>query len=92
MSSSLIERLRKLVGLRDSAGVYPQFVPTADMILEAASLIEELLGALEECANDLESEVRDRWGYDERLSHKLERDLAPVVQARTIIAKVRSGE
>lgn len=46
---------------------------------------EALRACLTECADDLESEVRDRWGYDERLSHKLERDLVPVVAARALL-------
>lgn len=32
--------------------------------------------------DDLEAEVRDRWGHDERLAHKLKRDMDVVVRAR----------
>lgn len=58
-------------------------------IAEVTGILEEALKALEECADDLESEVQQRWGYDERLAHKLERDLAPVVSARAILAKAK---
>ena len=41
--------------------------------------LEELISEL---SDDLEAEVQDRWGYDDRLSHKLKRDMDVVVRAR----------
>jgi len=42
--------------------------------------------ALEVLCDDLEAELRDRWGDDPRLAHKLERDMASVYQGRAALA------
>ena len=47
--------------------------------------IERLRGLVEELADDLEVEVQDRWGYDERLAHKLKRDMDVIVRARAAL-------
>jgi hypothetical protein len=52
-------------------------------LLEYVSRLE---AAAIECADELEAEVKDRWGYDERLSHKLERDMAPVAEVRAALS------
>ena len=52
----------------------------------ADDALRELIEAGTECADDLEVEVKDRWGYDERLAHKMERDLAPVKRWRAALA------
>lgn len=57
----------------------------ADALLYASA--PEMFVALKDCADDLEAELRDRWGDDPRLAHKLERDLAPVHAARAAIAR-----
>lgn len=54
---------------------------------ELCSAAPDMAEALVECANDLEAELRDRWGDDPRVAHKLERDLAPVVKARAALKK-----
>ena len=46
---------------------------------------ERLRGLVEELADDLEVEVRDRWGYDERLAHKLKRDMDVINRARAAL-------
>lgn len=51
------------------------------------SAAPEMLAALQECAADLEAELKDRWGDDPRVAHKLERDMAPVRAARAAITK-----
>lgn len=38
------------------------------------------------CADDLEAEANNRWGYDERLARQLRRDLVPVVEFRQALA------
>lgn len=72
-------------------------VNNAPAILEAlterasmAAEIERLRGLVEELADDLEVEVQDRWGYDERLAHKLKRDMDVIVRARAAL-EARNG-
>jgi len=45
-----------------------------------------LVALIIELADDLEIEVRDRWGDDERLEHKLKRDMDVINRARALIA------
>ncbi len=54
-------------------------------------LIETLAGALEKCANDLEAEVKHRYGepVHKALQHKFERDIKPVGDARAALDKYR---
>jgi hypothetical protein len=47
--------------------------------------LARLIAAATACADELEAEVTNRWGYDERLAHKLARDLAPVVELRAAL-------
>jgi len=61
----------------------------ADRIEAQAAEIERLRGLVEELADDLEVEVQDRWGYDERLAHKLKRDMDVIVRARAALATIR---
>ena len=44
-----------------------------------------------ELADDLKAEVQDRWGYDERLAHKLKRDMDVVVRARAALESRNVG-
>jgi hypothetical protein len=63
-----------------------------EALTERASMaaeIERLRGLVEELADDLEVEVQDRWGYDERLAHKLKRDMDVIVRARAALATAR---
>ena len=46
-----------------------------------------LVALIIELADDLEIEVRDRWGDDERLGHKLKRDMDVINRARALIAQ-----
>jgi hypothetical protein len=55
------------------------------LVLVSAEVVEDL-------CSELEAEVKDRWGYDERLAHKLERDMATVVKVRAMIAAAQGGE
>jgi len=48
----------------------------------AEAQVARLKALVKELADDLEAEVQDRWGYDERLAHKLKRDMDVVVRAR----------
>lgn len=58
-----------------------------DALLCAAA--PDMLSALEDAANDLEEELKDRWGDDPRVAHKLKRDMATVERARAAIAKAK---
>lgn len=53
--------------------------------------MDEVVAVLAECADDLEAEVRNRWGDDERVAHKLERDLVPVVKARALLTRIKDN-
>lgn len=64
-------------------------VNKADADLAAAA--PALLRSLIECADDLEAELKDRWGDDPRVALKLERDMQPVYAARAAIASA-TGE
>ena len=57
----------------------------ADRIEALTAENERLRGLVEELADDLEVEVRDRWGYDERLAHKLKRDMDVINRARAAL-------
>lgn len=62
-------------------------------IVTPPSTVAALVEALEECANDLEQEVRERHppymaGYPEQ-ARKLVRDLEPVMRARAALALYR---
>lgn len=64
---------------------------------EAAAFIELVVVVLEECADDLEAEVRDRWCYCDGEPHpgllpKYERDMGPVRRARQLIARAQAIE
>lgn len=59
---------------------------------EAAVLLDEAERVMEELANDLEAEVKQRWGDDERLASRLACDLSPVVEARAFLAKLRKEQ
>jgi hypothetical protein len=59
---------------------------------EALAEQGELLRLAGDLCDELEAEVRQRWGDDIRLAHKVERDLSTVVEARAIIAKFEPGE
>ena len=59
----------------------------ADTIEAQAAEIERLRGLVEELADDLEVEVRDRWGYDERLARKLKRDMDVINRARAALGE-----
>lgn len=57
----------------------------ADLHLSRAAALtaerDRLRALVKELADDLEAEVNDRWGYDERLKHKLDRDMDVVNRA-----------
>jgi len=60
--------------------------PTFQTRAEAAEAkVAVLLALVAELADDLEVEVRDRWGYDDRLAHKLRRDMDVVIRARAAL-------
>ena len=84
---SLIERLRRNE-LRIDQGIN-ELCGTAANALEAADRMAE---ALEDCSNDLEAEVQDRLGYDERLKRQLNRDMATVIAARNALAAYRATQ
>jgi hypothetical protein len=46
-----------------------------------------LRGLAEELADDLEVELHARWGFDERVAHKLERDMDMVERTRAALEK-----
>jgi hypothetical protein len=56
-----------------------------DRIKALSAENERLRALVEELADDLEVEVRDRWGYDERLAHKLKRDMDVINRARAAL-------
>jgi hypothetical protein len=57
---------------------------------EAGVSLEEVVEVLTECADELEVEVRARWGDDPRLAGKLTRDLDTVVKARAILTRIKN--
>ena len=58
----LADALRGCVGLRSTDGMYPQFVPTAAMLLDAANLLTSLYVALDQAVRfDALSEQTERW-------------------------------
>jgi hypothetical protein len=70
---------------------YPEDGYTRALVIALARRIEaegknaNLRALVEELADDLEVEVRGRWGYDERLAHKLRRDMDVVLRARAAL-------
>jgi hypothetical protein len=52
----------------------------------------ELLEALENVSDDLEAELKHRWGYHPALQSKFDRDMVPVIEARELIAKIRGKQ
>lgn len=79
--------------LRERAGPYTgHCITCAEATARAedaearAEVLEELISEL---SDDLEAEVQDRWGYDDRLSHKLKRDMDVVVRARQALGGER---
>ena len=63
--------------------------PLLDAFETQATAIKRLRGLVEELADDLEVEVRDRWGYDERLAHKLKRDMDVINRARAALGETK---
>lgn len=57
-------------------------------ILRLKALLEEVGRHINDLADDLETEVQARWGYDERLKRQLDRDMSPVIEARAFLAKL----
>lgn len=59
----------------------------------ADKLIDELVGALEECANDLQAEVEHHYIVNDEvhpaLQHKFDRDMEPVVKAYAALGSAR---
>lgn len=54
-------------------------------------MIEELKALVEELCDSLEVEVRERWGYDERLKRQYDRDMEVVIRARETLPKFLSA-
>jgi len=54
-------------------------------------MIEELKALAEELCDSLEAEVKDRWGYDERLKRQLDRNMEVVIRARNTLPKFLSA-
>lgn len=75
--------------LRKQKREWHQAVSSLDSEREVNEILtaenERLRGLVEELADDLEVEVQDRWGYDERLAHKLKRDMDVIVRARAAL-------
>lgn len=68
------------------------YVSDADTMRNAAAAIASLQSELakareliHELADDLEAEVKDRWGFDERLKRQLNRDMDVVNRARAAL-------
>jgi len=61
---------------------HEELLDLADRITALRAEVERLRGLVEELADDLVVEVRDRWGHDERLARKLKRDMEVVIRAR----------
>ena len=51
-------------------------------------MTDELKALVEELCDSLEAEVRDRWGYDERLKRQLDRDMEVVNRARKLLPTI----
>lgn len=59
--------------------------------------LEEVRPIIDDLANDLEAEVKDRWCYLDgaphpSLKHKYDRDIAPVNAARALLATLSTKE
>jgi uncharacterized protein (DUF1778 family) len=76
-----IERLWEVVSFIDPAAL----TEAADLIEEQAAEIERLREALQDCADDLESEIEAKRGTV--LERTTERDLGSVRKARAALAK-----
>jgi hypothetical protein len=59
---------------------------------EADGFVEFPISIIEDLCSELEAEVQDRWGYDERLARQLDRDMETVNKARAMIAARPRGE
>ena len=57
------------------------------LIEELKAENKQLRGLAEELADDLEDELQARWGFDERLAYKLERDMDIVERTRAALEK-----
>lgn len=76
-----------IFALRKCWEPHPELQLAADRIEALTAEIEELRGLAEELADDLEVELQARWGFDERLAHKLKRDMEIVERARAALEK-----
>lgn len=68
-------------------------VIAAKEVLVSQRQFAAIVACLTDCADDLESEVRDRWCYDDGKPHpanerRFERDMEPVNRARQLLAQV----
>lgn len=66
----------------------------ADAVMRLPIIAElpNMIRVIRELSDDLEVEVKDRWGYDERLKRQFDRDMAPVLEARAILARIDGGQ
>lgn len=71
------------------ADVMPAFKALHAREAAAKEQAERLAEAGKECADALEEFAQAQWGFDERLSRQLKRDMQPVVEFRAALATYR---
>ena len=81
---------RKSEGTRSRRSVMAIRTPKEAWYLAVAA--SDLLEALQECADDLEAQVEDQYKHTKdypSMRRRYDRDIAPVIKARTAIAKAK---
>jgi len=83
----LLDRIEALqAALAQAEAERDGFKNDALAALRAMGLVFISAEVVEDLCSELEAEVKDRWDYNERLAHKLERDMATVVKVRAMLA------
>lgn len=74
--------------IRELAEAKGTTAPVAAALLAMEAKLVEAVRIMGDLADDLETEINARWGYDERLKRQWNRDMVPVIEAREFIEKL----